>query len=93
MGVIDVQSEEEDYDELADYASEEDQEAAVVYPRRRGTQHYVDIDQVSLTETPRSERIRNALENPTIAQTEDRVSTVPRSNFWSRGIERSYGSA
>lgn len=90
-GAIDIQS-EEDYDEdLDEYASEED-EAAVAYPRRR-THHYIDIDQVSLSETPRSERIKNALENPTITMTDERASNVPRSNFFTRGIERSYGSA
>lgn len=76
---------------MEDYGSEDD-DATVEQYRQCRTQKFVDLDEVSLVETPREARIKNALENPHTA-TDDRVSTVPRSNFFSRGVERSYGSA
>ena len=56
----------------------------------------INIDDVSLTETPRSERIKNALDNPMVTSNnnEERGTGIaPRSNFLNKGIERAYGMA
>lgn len=86
-GPTEIQS-DMDGEDFDDYDSEYGEEYTGT--RRRTI---VDIDKVSLVETPRSARIRNALENPTITLTEDRTSIIPKSNFFTKGIERSFGTA
>ena len=90
----DEDEEDQEFDE-DDYDSEEDEDLDQDDFRNfRRRSQFIDIDNVSLSETPRSERIRNALEQPAAVTLADERGSgnLPRSNFLSKGIERAQGT-
>lgn len=83
----------EDYQSEYDDSEDERERQRDLDERRMLARAYIDIDAVSLSETPRSLRIRNALENPSLVDASERPATNKKSSFYQRGLERTYGSA
>jgi len=82
----------EDYQSEYDDSEDERERQRDLDERRVLARAYIDIDAVSLSETPRSLRIRNALENPSLVDASERPATNKKSSFYQRGLERTYGS-